>query len=335
MRNTSVFIATSILITALFYVCFQMAVPSLQRSVPLEVEVEQGMSFKEAAVVLSERGLVRDTRLFVALGRLTGLDRDLTPGYYSFDGNPSPWTVFLALWRGNVISWQVTVVEGDTLDDIKAKLVDIGVATEEEFDSLAGDRAFLESLSIDSPSLEGYLFPDTYGIPKGLALRDIFTMMVNRLRHSYTDKMLARAEEFGFTENDMLTLASIIEKEAVFNRERPVISAVYHNRLEKGMPLQADPTAVYGVKPMRYGITRKDIRRKTDYNTYFIKGLPPGPIASPGLRSIKAALYPADAPYLYFVSNNDGTHTFSVTLEEHLRAVETYRSIKAASGVGG
>ncbi|GAB4389133.1 MAG: endolytic transglycosylase MltG [Thermodesulfovibrionales bacterium] len=335
MGKTPAFIATSLIISAFLYVSFQMFVPALHRSVPLEVKVEKGMSFREATRMLAGHGLVRDEKVFVALGRLTGLDRGLTPGFYSFFGNVSPWKVFVSLWRGNVISWQVTVVEGDTLEDIKDKLVGKGITTEEEFDSLASDPGLLEALKVDAPSLEGYLFPDTYRIPKGLGPRDIFTMMVNRLRHSYTDKMLARAEELGLSERDMLALASIIEKEAVYNSERPVISAVYHNRLAKGMPLQADPTAVYGVKPMRFGITRRDIRRKTDYNTYFIKGLPPGPIASPGLQSIKAALYPSDVSYLYFVSNNDGTHTFSVTLEEHLKAVETYRSLKAASGVEG
>jgi UPF0755 protein len=335
MRKISVFVLSGFLSVFLIYGFLQMAVPLPDRERPVEVKIEKGASFKEAVRSLAEQGLVRDTKVFIALGRLTGLDKRLTPGFYYFFGSLSPWDVFDALLDGRVISSEITVVEGDTLDDIKGKLVEKGIATEEEFDALAEDSGFLDSMDIHAPSLEGYLFPDTYRIPKGMKLGDVLSMMVNRLRQVYTDRMLARAEEIGFSENDMLTLASIIEKEAVFDRERSLISAVYHNRLDRGMLLQADPTAVYGVKPMRFGITGRDVRRKTQYNTYFIKGLPPGPIASPGLKSIKAALFPADAPYLYFVSKNDGTHAFSVTLEEHLRAVETYRSLKAASDVQG
>lgn len=335
MRRIAALLISGLLSVAFIYVFLQMAIPIADREIPVEVKIEKGMSFREAVRSLAEHGLIRDTNVFIALGRLTGADKRLTPGYYSFFGSLSPWDVFEALLKGSVITSEITVVEGDTLDDIKEKLVEKGIATGEEFDALAEDRGFLASMDIHAPSLEGYLFPDTYRIPKGMALVDILSMMVDRLRQVYTDKMLARAGRIGFSENEMLTLASIIEKEAVFDRERPIISAVYHNRLDRGMPLQADPTAVYGVKPMKFGITGRDVRRRTLYNTYFIKGLPPGPIASPGLKSIKAALFPADAPYLYFVSKNDGTHAFSVTLEEHLRAVESYRSLKAASDVQG
>jgi UPF0755 protein len=158
---------------------------------------------------------------------------------------------------------------------------------------------------------------------------DAIGMMINRMREEYSGKLAVRASELGLSERDVLTLASIIEKEAVTDKDRYLISAVYHNRLKKKIRLQSDPTSIYGVKTYKEKITERDLRRKTPYNTYIIKGLPPGPIASPGIKSIEAALYPADVPYLYFVSNDDGTHTFSVTAKEHLAAVRAYREKKA------
>ncbi|TAL25692.1 MAG: endolytic transglycosylase MltG, partial [Nitrospirae bacterium] len=202
------------------------------------------------------------------------------------------------------------------------------IADKETFIKFSRDEDFLQTYNINAPSLEGYLFPDTYKLPKGIEPENALGMMVNGMREKYTDKLRQRAKELGFTENQVLTLASIIEKEAIINSERPLISAVYHNRLKKRMLLQADPTAIYGIKSSKEKITMSDLKRKTPYNTYVIAGLPPGPIASPGLKSIEAALYPADAPYLYFVSNNDGTHQFSVTPEEHLSAVKAYREMR-------
>ena len=152
--------------------------------------------------------------------------------------------------------------------------------------------------------------------------------MIARMREKYTDKLAARAQELGMTRNQVLTLASIIEKEAVIDSERSVISAVYHNRLRKNMQLQADPTAIYGVKSSKERITLNDLKRKTAYNTYAIKGLPPGPIASPGLKSIVAALYPANVSYLYFVSQDDRSHRFAETEKEHAENVRLYRAKK-------
>lgn len=328
MVKNAVFILISIVVLVLSYSTLQMAVPKANIYPPIEVKVEKGMSFTQAVDLLKEQGLISDRALFIALGRLSGLHRRLTPGYYMFFGKMSPWDVFKSLRHGLIISWEVTVVEGDTLSDISNTLAEKGIMSEEKFDSLATDHSFLASLDIDAPSLEGYLYPDTYRIPKGAKPEEVLEMMVKRLREVYDSRLMKRTHELGLDELSVLTLASIIEKEAVIDRERPIISAVYHNRLQKGMPLQADPTAIYGIKPQSAGITGRDIRRRSKYNTYYIKGLPPGPIASPGVKSIRAALYPADVPYLFFVSKNDGTHAFSVTLEEHREAVETYKSLK-------
>lgn len=330
MGKNTVFILASVMLLALLYSTLQLVVPKVSVFPPIEAKIEKGMSFTQAVTLLKEQGLIDDVKPFIALSRLTGLHRKLTPGYYLFYGTLSPWDVFKILKEGRIVRWEVTVVEGDTISDVKEALVEKGVMSAERFNSLAADPVFLSGLDINAPSLEGYLYPDTYRIPKGTEPEEVLEMMVKRLRKVYDAELMDRTHELGLDERSVLTLASIIEKEAVIDRERPIISAVYHNRLDRGMPLQADPTAIYGIKPQSYGITKRDVRRKTRYNTYFIKGLPPGPIAAPGIKSIRAALYPADVPYLYFVSNNNGTHTFSVTLKEHREAVDTYKSIRKA-----
>jgi UPF0755 protein len=325
------FAVASLAAVALLYCYSQLMVPVARVPVMFEVEVEKGESFSSAVAKFDEQGLVKDPSVFSALGRITGIDRKLIPGYYQFYGTVRPWDVFRMLRDGQIVAWQLTVVEGDTLGIIKRKLAGEGIVAEEEFDALVSDPGLLEELGVGAPSLEGYLFPDTYSISKSATAREIIEMMVRRLEEVYGSKLARRAERMGLTRREALTLASIIEKEAILDSERPVISGVYHNRLEKGMPLQADPTAVYGIKPMSHGVTRRDIRRRTDYNTYHIKGLPPGPICSPGFKSIRAALYPAKVPYLYFVANFQGGHTFSVTLDEHINAIAEYRKKKYAA----
>jgi UPF0755 protein len=331
MRSRVKFAAVSFIAIAIMYCFAQFFIPLAPIEEVFEVNIEKGSSFASAVRQLGEEGLVRDRYLFTALGRMTGLDKKLAPGYYQFFGRLRPWDVFGMLRGGNIVHWKVTMVEGNTLMDIKETLVSEGIMNAVEFDSFSTEPEFLESLGINAPSLEGYLFPDTYAVSKGSTPEDVFGMMVRRLEELYDDEMTRRAEFLGMTRREVLTIASIIEKEAILDSERPIISGVYHNRLNIGMPLQADPTAIYGIKPQSAGITRKDILRKTKYNTYHIKGLPPGPIASPGLKSIKAALYPTNVPYLYFVANFQGGHTFSITMDEHLSAISEYRSRKYAA----
>jgi len=331
MRRNAIFIAVSVAVMAVLYVYSQFMVPVAVNQDMVEVKIEKGTSFGGAVNQLKESGLVKDRTLFKALGRLTGLDKHLTPGFYQFTGGVRPWDVFKDLRKGNIVQWKVTVVEGDTLMDVKNTLVSAGIMNAADFDKYSTDPAFLERLGINAPSLEGYLFPDTYAISKGSTPEDVFEMMFHRLEEVYDEEMTRRAEFLGMTRRQILTLASIIEKEAILDSERPIIAGVYHNRLNIGMPLQADPTAIYGIKPQSAGITRSDIVRKTAYNTYYIKGLPPGPIAAPGLKSIKAALYPKNVPYLFFVANYQGGHTFSITMEEHLNAIQTYRERKMAA----
>ena len=313
-----------LLCTGLFYM-FSVFVP-LPLNTDKEVAIRRGLSYDETLTLLKRKGLIRDGFILSFLGRVLNLDGRIKSGYYRFSGSVTPFKVLSNLVKGRVEEVSVTIPEGFNLRQIAKRLGDSGIIDENSFFSLAYDRGFLNSLGIKAPSLEGYLFPDTYRFPKGASGEYVIREMVENMRRQFNKKMRTRAEAIGFSEREVLTLASIIEKETGLDDERPVISAVFHNRLRRGMPLQADPTAVYGVKDQSAGITLKDLKRKSAYNTYQIRGLPAGPIASPGLKSIRAALFPADVPYLYFVSESNGRHYFSITESEHRRAVQRFRA---------
>ena len=332
-HNFKLFIAAFFFLP-LIYAGSQLFIPSYIGSTQLEVQIPEGATYKQAVNILYKNNLIRDKNIFIILGKLTGLDRKIRYGYYSFWGRMSPFQVFMHLKEGKIIEYEVTIVEGDSLPEIGTKLAAAKIMTIDKFNQLVRDSDFLRIKGIDSPSMEGYLFPQTYKIPKGVNPRTVLKDMVSLLREAYTDELRARTKKIGWNENSVLTLASIIEKEAVTDEERPIISAVYHNRINLGMPLQADPTAIYGVKSSKLKITRNDLKKRTDYNTYAIRGLPPGPIASPGIKSIIAALYPAKVPYLYFVSQNNGTHYFSKTMAEHSAAIRRIRSVNGSSSTG-
>lgn len=320
-----------LLVVFFLYTAAELIIPLPFGNKSIEFEIKRGTTFRQAVEAFAQRGMVRDKWVFLVLGRLTGIDRKIKAGYYPLWGTMSPLQIFNAIRQGNIIEYEITVVPGDSLREIGDKLSSLGITGPSDFEGLCTDKGFLDDLDVDAPSLEGYLYPDTYRFPKGLDVGEILAIMVDRLREKFDDDMIARTLEMGISEREVLTMASIIEKEAITDDERPTIAAVYYNRLKRNMPLQADPTAIYGVKDSREKITKSDLTRVTPYNTYVIKGLPPGPIASPGLKSIQAALNPADVPYLYFVSNNDGTHIFSVTLSNHEEAVKTYRERKKSA----
>lgn len=329
MKKDVALIALGLVVFMVLYVLMQLFLPFAVMEEPVQFEIAPGMTFRDVTNTLIEQDLVRDSNLFIAMGRITGFHRHVIPGEYSFSGQVSPWNVFRTVKEGKVRLWDVTLLEGVTLDLVRLRLAEDELVSEEDFDHLKGDPRFLNELDIKAPTLEGYLFPDTYRFARGLAPRKVLTMMVNRTRQVLTPRIMKKARALGFDENDVLTLASIIEKEARVDEERRIISAVYHNRLRKGMRLQADPTVVYGIKPMHDGIRYKDLLRSHPYNTYLIKGLPPGPIGSPGQKSIRAAVNPAHVPYIFFVSNYDGTHTFTSTLKEHRKAVKNFRIKRA------
>ena len=195
----------------------------------------------------------------------------------------------------------------------------------------ATDRKFLDAYGIEGPSVEGYLFPDTYQFVRGMTPEEMLGKMVQRMRAKLTPETHGRARELGLSTHQLLTLASIIEREAIVKDEQRLIAAVFWNRLKIGMPLQADPTVQYAVAKERRALSRADLVVDHPYNTYVRPGLPPGPIASPGLEAIQAALAPAPVRYLYFVARDDRRHYFSTTMEEHSAAVTRYRLSRASS----
>ena len=320
-RQLAFFLAVSAGLLVL-YAFVQFSVPVSPSKGTEEVHIAPGTTFSRAAALLKNKGYIDDERLFIIVARLTGADRRLKPGYYVLNGLMSPWRIFELLREGGYLQNQVTVVEGESLRGIRQTFAREGVMNAADFDRLSTDSSFLAKLGIkNTPSLEGYLFPDTYLFPKGEAPEDVFQTMVQRMRQAFNARLQSKALADGLSLNSVLTLASMVEREAEVDSERPIIAAVFLNRLRKGMRLQCDPTAIYGVKPFSEGVTAADLKDRTPYNTYIIKGLPPGPIDNPGLKSIKAVLYPAKVGYLYFVSNYDGTHTFSDTYAEQEQAI--------------
>jgi len=289
-----------------------------------EVYIPEGSNYREGLGILEKRGVIKGTTALLFLGKITGSETELKPGYYNLSASMTPIQIFDILIKGRTIQFTVTIPEGSDLKQIREKFTELGLMDEGSW-GLVNDRAFISALGVDAPSLEGYLYPDTYKFPKGSDPEAVLSRMLNRLKDLFDVTLQKRTEELGMTMNEVLTLASIIEKEAVIDTERPLISAVYHNRLKKKMRLQADPTVLYGVGKSEKRIRYRDLKRETPYNTYVIRGLPPGPIASPGIESIRAALYPDDVDYLFFVSKNDGTHHFSKTNKEHARAVTLYQ----------
>lgn len=328
MKKKQILTIFTLSVVFLAYITARLLTPLPYGNNSMEFKIDKGMTYKQVVDAMAQKKLIRDRWVFLVLGRLSNITNKVKAGYYPIWGNMSPWQIFRALKLGKIIEYEITVVPGDSLREIADKFSALGIMDKEAFTKLCVKRDLLDSLDIDAPSLEGYLFPETYKFPKGLEAEDILSNMVYKLREKYNAEMFDRTYALNLNERDVLTMASIIEKEAVVDSERPVIAGVYYNRLKKKMPLQADPTAIYGVKSSSEKILKQDLMRKTRYNTYTINGLPPGPIASPGLKSIIAALYPADVPYLYFVSNNDGTHNFSTTLDSHTEAVRAYREKK-------
>ncbi len=291
----------------------------------VRVVVREGEPLPVVAARLARAGAIRNALAFRWLARLQGLDRAMKPGDYHFtDPQPAP-AVLRALAAGSQLP-EVTVPEGLTVRETVALLTARGLGPASGFLSLAEDPDFLRAAGVPGPRLEGYLFPDTYRFTTVMSAAEILATMVRRFHERFDASRHRRAAARGMSVDQIVTLASIVEKEASQFAERPLVAAVFYNRLRLGMPLQSDPTVAYDNPAFTGGpITRADLTHPSAYNTYLAVGLPPGPIANPGLAAIDATLSPADVPYLYFVSRNDGSHAFSTSLAEHNRAVERYQ----------
>ncbi len=287
------------------------------------VSVAEGEPFRSTAARLEAAGVVRHAWVLRVWARWHALDRLVRSGDYRFEQPLSPIDVLAVLRSPTAALHRVTIPEGSTLAQIAAALANAGFGAPDQFLCLAHDPAFLLGLDLPASGMEGYLFPDTYAFAWSMPPERILTAMVDRFREQ-TAPLQAQRLDAEMSEQDVVVLGSVIEKETGVAAERALVSAVFHNRLELGMPLQSDPTALYG-RDVRGAPTAADMAVESPYNTYLHTGLPPGPICSPGLAAMEAAVAPAKVAYLYFVARNDGTHTFSRTLEEHNRAVTQFR----------
>lgn len=292
------------------------------------VTVPIGASMRQAADSLEASGVIGSARAFSLYAKVKGRDRRIKAGTYILDRGSSWGTIIDALEAGRGIVLTVTIPEGWDLRTIVPAISNVMKISAPALDSAARDSALIRRLGIPTPTLEGYLFPETYLLPEGSAPLPIVRRLVAEFERRWKPEWNAQLERLGMTRHEVITLASIVEKEARVAAERPVISAVYHNRLKRGMLLQADPTVIYALGRHVTRVLYRDLEVKSPYNTYRNVGLPPGPIASPGAASIEAALFPADVPHLYFVAHPDGHHEFRATLREHNAAVRQMRALR-------
>jgi UPF0755 protein len=296
------------------------------------VRILPGMSLHVIAHRLSQEGIIQDPHKFMVLTWWKRMGRKIQWGDFELYAGMPPALLLDYLTTGRNMVKRVTIPEGFTLQQIGQRLEEEKLVEEKFFLSLARDPQWLEQLGIEGPSLEGYLFPDTYIFHRGMSSKDIQKKLVERFKQVFNGLPSNSPQRKRLTLNEIVTLASIVEKESGLHSERPLIASVFYNRLEKGMPLQSDPTVIYGIKDFDGDLTKKDLLKSTSYNTYRKTGLPPGPIANPGKDSLEAVLAPAQSDYLYFVSKNDGSHYFSKNLTDHNRAVGRYQLSKKEKG---
>jgi len=280
---------------------------------------------------LGDNGIVRFPTVFASVARLMGKDRSIRAGEYRFHTLMTPREILEMLCMGRVVFHKVTVPEGLTVRQIAALLESRGFVSQEDFLLESRKVDLIRAFGVEEDSLEGYLFPDTYHFAMGVSAGEILKAMVHRFHAVYSPEMRERQAAQGWRLHEVVTLASIIEKETGSEQERGLVSSVLINRLRSGMPLQCDPTVIYGLEEFDGKLRREHLQRPSPYNTYLNKGIPPGPICNPGLSSLQAVLYPEDTPYLYFVSKNDGTHAFSTNLAEHNRAVDKHQKRRGRS----
>ena len=319
---------TFLLVFTATYTCRFLTSPTTPGR-PVQVDIAPGQSAWEISNTLEKHRIITDASMFMALSFIIGKASHLQAGAYAFEGNHFPLEVINILFKGKTLRYRITIPEGSNIYQIGEIISATGLLTKKQFIRSASSHEIMTFFRIDAPSMEGYLYPDTYFLALHMTPLEIMAKMLDRLNRTYTPDMEQQARKLGLSKREVLTLASIIEKEAVVGTEKPLISSVFHNRLASRMPLQSDPTAIYGLDDFRCNILPEHLLRDSPYNTYRHRGLPPGPICNPSMQSIIAALWPAKTDYLYFVSRGDGTHSFSSSLSEHNRAISrNFRSEK-------
>jgi len=315
-------------IFALYWLLF---VPPSKTALAKLIFIKKGTHLKKVSEILKQEGVIKNRHFFILLTKVLGKKAKVKAGEYEFHTQMLPLEILDALVKGQVKHHLVTIPEGYTLSQIAQLLEDLNLVEKKGFLQKASSSAFITSLGLSpamggkGQTLEGYLFPDTYHLFREMNSEEVIQMMVHQFKKVFGPDFVNQASELGISEREAVILASIIEKETPLPEEKPLISAVFHNRLKRKIPLQSDPTVIYGIKNFNGNLTKEHLMRPTPYNTYLNAGLPPTPICNPGKDSLLAAVRPASVPYLYFVSKNDGSHIFSSDIEEHNRAVWKYQ----------
>ncbi len=289
------------------------------------VIIPKNSSLIKAANILEGENIIKSAAKFKILASVLSKSKSVKPGEYEFSLPDHPINILTIITTGGVKTYRVTIPEGWTFKDIANEIEKSGLGSREIFLEYFKDSNLLNEFGIQSPSLEGYMFPETYTLDKSMSEKAIIKTMLRRFFTEVTRDIITKGKEFDFNLHKIVTLASMIEKETSVDSERSLISSVFHNRLEINMRLQCDPTVIYGIENFDGNLTKKHLRTRTPYNTYKIYGLPKGPIANPGLASIKAAVNPDETEMLYFVAKRDGSHVFSKTYREHINNVNRYQ----------
>ena len=288
------------------------------------VVIPKGAGVRQIKQILSKQGVIRDDFRFLILVRLVKEGKRLRAGEFQVPLGLTPLQVLRFLETAKPVRYRVTVPEGWTMEQVAAVFARDHWVDQEKFLQLCRDKSFIRQLGVSADSLEGYLFPETYTLVRGEV--DEKSLITTMVQHFFTVwEGLEKPGDMPFNQHQLVTLASIVEKETGSAGERAQIAGVFCNRLNKGMRLQSDPTTIYGLEDFNGNLTWADLQKETPYNTYVISGLPPGPICNPGRAALQAVLQPAKVPHYYFVSKNDGSHSFSTTLKQHNRAVYKYQ----------
>lgn len=300
------------------------------------IEVDRGLGPPSVSRQLEAMQIVRSARVFLYFGKLRGSWGKMKAGEYELSPSMTPAQIFDIFASGISVSRPFLVREGENIYEVADMIQAKGFGPKEKFLKLARDPTFIATLGLNPPpkTLEGYLFPDTYLLQRKMTQQDILHTMVKRFGSAWTADNEQKAKQLGLTRDQVITLASIVEKETGAPEERPIIAGVFHNRLLKKMKLQSDPTSIYGIWSRYHGNLHKaDLQDANPYNTYYVPSLPVGPISNPGMEAIRATLNPAIHHYLYFVSKNSGTHEFTSTYQDHAKAVSQYQlNAKAREG---
>lgn len=294
------------------------------------VEIQTGSSFRDISKLLESKKLIRRHWSLEVVARLKRNEKMIMAGEYEIAASMSPTEILKKLVSGDIYKRKVTLIPGSSVWDIGQEVENAGLMKKVDFDKAIADPGLLGQAGINAKTFEGYLLPETYFFSRPIDAKKIIWTMLEASEKSWPAQYSSRSEIMGLSRHQVITLASIIEKESGKLAEQPVISSVFHNRLKQGMKLQSDPTVVYGLPNFNGNITKRDLENDHPYNTYMHFGLPPGPICNPSLEAIKAALFPEETQYLFFVADGKGAHVFSTTLREHNRAVDEYRKIVGA-----